>query len=100
MDVLLLAQLLWRRARLRRHERWSRQELEAHQARALGELRAHAVAHSPFYRHLHAGLEDAPLRDLPVVTKADVMGRFDEFVTDPRIRRAAIEDFIVRAGPD
>ena len=42
----------------------------AHQARALEELRRFAVARSPLYARLHKGLENAPLGELPVVTKA------------------------------
>jgi hypothetical protein len=73
---------------------------EAHQARALAELRAFAVARSPFYARTHAGLEGAPLDELPVVTKADVLGHFDDFVTDVRIRRAEVEAFLAGARPD
>src|SRR5215210_1679937 len=100
MDLTLLARVMWHRALMRRHERWARPTLEAHQARALAHLRDFAAARSPFYRRLHAGLEEAPLHELPVVTKTDVMDHFDEVVTDRRVRRAAVETFVAAAGPD
>ena len=70
---------------------WSRERLLSHQSRALAELRAHASARSRFYRRLRAGLEDAPLEALPVVTKAQLMEHFDEAVTDRRIRKTDVE---------
>ncbi len=61
----------------------------------LADLRAHAVARSPLYAERHRGLEQAPLDALPVVTKADVVERFDEMVTDRALRaehlRAVVE---------
>jgi phenylacetate-coenzyme A ligase PaaK-like adenylate-forming protein len=78
----LIPRILRDRARLRRRERWSREELERHQAGALAELLRFARERSPFYAHLHRGLERAPLAELPVVTKATLMLAFDEVVTD------------------
>jgi phenylacetate-coenzyme A ligase PaaK-like adenylate-forming protein len=49
------------------------------------------VERSPFYRALHAGLEQRPLHELPIVTKAALMERFDEVVTDPAVRLADVE---------
>src|SRR5690242_13545061 len=68
--------------RLRAQERWARHELEAYRTRELRSLREHAYAHSPFYREFHRGLFDAPLHELPVLTKAVLMDRFDDVVTD------------------
>ena len=63
--------------------------------RRLDELRRHAIGRSPLYQELHRGLEDAPLDQLPTITKADVVDRFAQLVTDPRLRRldrrAAVE---------
>jgi phenylacetate-coenzyme A ligase PaaK-like adenylate-forming protein len=74
------------RARLSRHERWTRDELVAYQARRLAEVRSYDVARSPFYRERHRGLEDAPREALPSVTKATLIERFDDLVTDRAIR--------------
>ena len=78
---------------------WSRERLEAYQRRRLRELIDHAVSSSPYYREvLGAGAADAPLTELPVLTKATLMERFDEIVTDPRLRLADLEAHL--AGPD
>lgn len=62
----------------------------------LAALVAHARTSSPFYRELYRGLpaEDIPLRDLPPVTKPQLMARFDDWVTDPAITRADLEGFV------
>jgi phenylacetate-CoA ligase len=86
MTIELTARLVLARHRLGRHDAWSPERLARHQAAALARLRAHAVARSPFYRQLHAGLSSAPLEELPIVTKADIVAHRDEIAVDPRIR--------------
>ena len=56
----------------------------------------HARARSPFYRDEYRGLpcEITNLQDLPPVTKAGLMDRFDEWVTDPRVRRVDLDQWI------
>jgi hypothetical protein len=98
MDASLVARVLWLRRRLRARETRTAERLRAHRDRALSTLRAHALARSPFYSRLHAGLEWAPLEALPIVAKADLMGRFDEVVTDPVLRIADLERHL--AAPD
>jgi putative adenylate-forming enzyme len=97
MNVVGLVGVLRARAELRSHDRWSRDELLAHQQRALRELREFAVARSPLYAELHHGLEDEPLTALPVVTKATVMDRFDELVTDRDVRLADVQTYLATA---
>lgn len=69
-------------------------------AGSLGEARLaalvrHARAHSPYYRDLYAGLPpDPPLESLPPTRRADLVARFDEWVTDPRITRLRVERFL------
>lgn len=98
MNVDLLSRVLIRRARYERRDRWSPTQLAAHQARSLAELRRWAYARSPFYSRHHAGLFDAPLSALPPVTKAELMGHFDEVVTDPDLRLGDIEDHLRALG--
>jgi phenylacetate-CoA ligase len=98
MNVWTIAGLLRERAQLRTHDGWTREEVLAYQARRLAELRAYAIARSPFYRNLHRGLERAPLADLPVVTKATLMERFDDLVTDREVHLAEVEAFSARAS--
>lgn len=57
-------------------------------------LREHAYANSPFYRRFHKGLEDRPLDELPVLSKALLMEHFDELVTDPMVRLADVEEHV------
>jgi len=96
MDTLLLGQLLWLRSRMRQRDRWSEAELQRHQQARLAELLAFARERSPFYRELHACLERAPFSALPVVTKAHLMSRFDEVVTDRQVRRRDVEVYLAR----
>jgi phenylacetate-CoA ligase len=62
----------------------------------LAALVSHARTSSPFYRELYRGLpaEDVPLRDLPPVTKPQLMAHFDDWVTDPAITRSDLEAFV------
>jgi phenylacetate-CoA ligase len=98
MNLLTLAKVLWRLARLRRNERWTRGQLQAHQARALHQLRQYVYAHSPFYRRFHRGLADRPLHELPILTKAVLMEHFDEVVTDRTIRLRDVEAYLAAGG--
>lgn len=91
MDLALMGRVLAMRGELRRRDQWDRTQLDAHRERALRELRTFAVARSPFYRRLHAGLEDAPLEALPTVTKGQLTASFDEVVTDREVRLAEVE---------
>jgi phenylacetate-CoA ligase len=96
--ALILATLIKRR-RLAGHERWDRAALERLQASGLRALRDHAYAHSPFYRAFHRGLEDAPLEALPTLSKAQMMDRFDDVVTDRAVRLADVKAFLAERGP-
>ena len=98
MNVATLAGVLRERARLRTHDGWTRDEILAYQGRRLADLRAYAIAHSPFYRDLHRGLEAASLSSLPVVTKATLMERFDDLVTDRDVRLADVERYLSTAS--
>src|SRR6266496_973926 len=94
MNARLILAVLQMRRQHRRRERWTRSAIGSFQSRSLAELRTFAVEHSAFYRRLHRGLEGKPLGELPVVTKGDLMGSFDEFVTDPRIRIRDVESYL------
>lgn len=100
MNTVLMLQLFWELARLRRRDRWTRQQLEAHQAEALRRLREHAYAHSPFYQRFHQGMTDRPLHELPVLTKATLMEHFDELVTDRQVRLEAVRAHVSNAGAE
>ena len=72
-------------------------------SRRLVEVLTHAWDRSSLYRELYAAagirrtdLPHVALEDLPAVSKADVMVRFDEAVTDPRLRLADLERWTER----
>jgi phenylacetate-CoA ligase len=90
MDPALLARVAEVKRALKLREGWKAERIAAHQVEQVRQLRAHAMRHSPFYREFHRGFEDAPLHDLPVLTKTELMNHFDEVVTDPVIRLAEV----------
>jgi phenylacetate-CoA ligase len=100
MDTAMIARVLWLRRVLRRRERWSRAQLQDHQQQQLTRLRRHAAARSPFYGQFHQGLQDHPLTELPVLTKATLLERFDEITTDPRLRLADLEAYLAGLAGD
>lgn len=91
MNALLPLFLLARRHSMESRCRWTRARVEQHQARSARELRSYVYAQSPFYQRFHRGLEDRPLSELPVLTKAMLMEHFDELVTDRAIRLSDAE---------
>lgn len=72
--------------------------LRHRQQTRLADLVGHARAGSPYFRALYRHLPDrvTDVRQLPVTTKGELMARFDDWVTDPRVRidraRAFIDD--------
>lgn len=57
-------------------------------------LRRFAYERSSFYRDFHTGKKDAPLVELPVLTKTTLMERWDEVATDSSVSR----DRVLRFG--
>ncbi len=86
MDLQIMLNLMHHMEQFRQHDRWTRVQLEAYQAEAFRRQRGYAYVRSPFYQQFHKGLYNAPLQELPVLTKAMVMENFDELVTDRAIR--------------
>ena len=85
---------------LRLSQTWWGRAAGSHAAAAaaqerLDRLVQHAREHSPLYaewlRDVPAG---APLAALPVATRRTLMQRFDEWVTDPAVRRQEVEAFL------
>ena len=97
---------LWRWLRLaldaRRAAREGPAAIATRRAARLRAIVAHARARSPFYRERWSGLPGAPrLEELPPVSKPELMARFDDWLTDPRVTRRAVEAFVAnpaRAG--
>src|SRR6188474_2738935 len=81
-----IARMLKLASRSAERERWPRERLARFQQERLEALAAHASAHSPYYRERIGGAP-VELAALPVLDKATLMERFDDIVTDPRLRR-------------
>ena len=69
---------------------WPSNRLAAHRVERLRELVEHAVDRSPWHRERLASvdmarLDEGSLRDLPAMTKTDLMQNFDQIVTDKRL---------------
>jgi phenylacetate-CoA ligase len=79
-------------------ERWPRERLLDLQRERLGSLLRHAVEGSPYYREaLGPEAAHADLTDLPTLPKRVLMERFDEVVTDRRLRLSDLEAFLAEA---
>lgn len=72
--------------------------LTRRQEARLASLLGHARHRSAFYRERYDGLPGAGVRlqDLPPVTKPELMGRFEDWVTDPAVTLAGVERFLTR----
>lgn len=67
---------------------------EARRERTIALIR-HAREHSRWFRERCAGLPaDAGLDRMPVTGKAELMARFDDWVTDPALTRAGLSAFL------
>ena len=72
-------------------------DIERRQQRRLDALVDCARTRSPYYRAALRGLPaSGPVRlvDLPSVTKTELMLRFDDWVTDPAVTRAGVQEFL------
>ncbi|MDO9316255.1 MAG: phenylacetate--CoA ligase family protein [Burkholderiaceae bacterium] len=89
---------------------WSSSGLSApalmqRQAVRLADMLRWAVKRSPLYRGMAGRIDPSRLNldDFPVVTKPELMGQFDEWVTDPELRLDELRRFIAdhdRIGED
>ncbi len=79
-----------------RAQRGGRAAAEARQQARLADLVRFARASSPLYRDLYRNLptDIVELRQLPVVTKPQLMANFDTWVTDPAVTRAGVGTFL------
>ncbi len=100
MDIQIVLSVLSQMRQFRLRDHWTSQQLEVHQTNALRSLRRYAYAHSPFYQRFHQGLVDAPLQELPVLTKAIMMEHFDELVTDRAIRLQEVKAHVANLTSD
>ena len=84
----LVTNLLWTRC-------LGRASIAAARDQRLRERLTHARTHSPFYRKRYRELPtDAPLSELPPVTKTELMASFDDWATDRAISWREVEAFL------
>jgi phenylacetate-CoA ligase len=91
MEPLIILKTLYQIRKLQKNDRRPLEETLVDRDAALERVIRFARTSSPFYSEFHKGLEDAPLSDLPVLTKGTMMDRFDDLVTDRSIRLADVE---------
>lgn len=97
-DAYFWLKALWNHARnLRR----SRADILAAQERKFRKLVRFVNERSPYYRAVIAergiDLDRCRPQDFPVIAKNDVIENFDSIVTDSRITRARISEFLMRS---
>lgn len=97
-ESLIWAKALWER---RCTMRLSREQLEAQQLRKFRRFVGYVQKRSPYYRKIieERGIVPATCvpADFPVLTKRDVMANFDDIVTDRRITRERVLDFLAKS---
>ncbi len=78
-----------------------RESMQRAQQRSFQELLRFAWDRSPFYREYYAScgikdmnLADLSIRDLPFLSKQPLMEHFDAAVTDPRLKRKELEQWM------
>ena len=66
------------------------------QQERLRDIVAYARTHSPYYANRYRDAPEAlsDIRQLPAVTKAEMMSHFDQWVTDPSVARPQVEAFL------
>jgi phenylacetate-CoA ligase len=84
---------------------WSHGQIVAHQRTALRALLRQATGASPFHRDRLAGVDPdtfelTDLGRLPTMTKAELMDRFEDVVTDRRLTRDVVERHVATTGSD
>lgn len=74
----------------------SQEHILAVQEKRFRQLLRHTQAHSKYYRDRWKGIniETCKLQDLPILTKADLMEHFEDVVTDPRLKKEPIIEFM------
>ncbi len=84
---------------------WPAERLAAHRESKLRELLRYAQAHSAWHRRRLSGIDIATvtersLRELPPMTKDDVMSHWSKITTDPRVTLDAAEQHLSRLTGD
>jgi phenylacetate-CoA ligase len=80
----------------------TRAQFEAAKQQRFRSLVRHASMHAPYYaniiRERELDLDTCTPADFPVLTKTLLMANFDAIVTDPRITKQVVADFLTRSS--
>jgi phenylacetate-CoA ligase len=80
----------------------TRAQFEAAKQQRFRSLVRHASMHAPYYaniiRERGLNLDSCVPADFPVLTKSLLMANFDAIVTDPRITKQVVADFLTRSS--
>ena len=82
---------------------WSAERLAAHRLQRLRALVGYASDRSPWHRERLAGmgivlLDEASLRELPPMTKTDLMENYDRILTDRLLSLQVVNDYLQSAA--
>jgi len=80
----------------RRNGRLDREGLKALQLQKFRAMVRHAMDNTEYYARTYQGVDPDKVvpRDLPVVTKADLLAHYEEFLSDPTLERDEMEAFV------
>jgi len=96
-----IATMLAKVREYRRNERMSRVEFDAMKLDKFRKLARYANEHSPYYKQIirerGIDLDRCVPADFPVLTKTTLMANFDAVVTDRRITKQVVADFLTRS---
>ena len=82
-------------ALIKRADRMGNSERVALQQKRLKELISYVKGNSPYFAALYEHIdENAPLSELPVTNKKEMMTHFDQWMTDRSITKAKVEHFM------
>lgn len=97
MTLLRNTSVLWD---VYRSTREGRAGIDRRQQRRLHEMVAYAREHSAHYKRIYRDVHESfsAIGQLPVVTKAELMSNFDDWVTDPSVTKARTEAFLADQG--
>ena len=74
--------------------------IDRRQQQRLRKIVAYARVHSSYYNRMYRDVPESlsDIGQLPVVTKAELMSHFDDWVTDPSVTKARIDAFLADPG--
>lgn len=92
------ATLIKARREFSRNQKLTRAQLEALKLEKFRKLVRHAQQNSPYYKRIISenaiDVANCTPLDFPILTKSMLVEHFDDIVTDPRISRASVSEFL------